>query len=83
MPSSFKPNATFFERLLSKLKLGPHEVVYVGDSPVDDIEGSAQAGIRNIWVNRKRDTFTGAIVPTYECADLHSILEWIYSDPTH
>ncbi|CAG7597179.1 (S)-2-haloacid dehalogenase 4A [Paenibacillus solanacearum] len=80
---AYKPNAIFFERLLSELKLAPHEVVYVGDSPVDDIEGSAQAGIRNIWINRKKGAFTGTVAPTYECEDLRGVGECLLSDPAH
>jgi len=47
-----KPNKRCFERLASDLRLEPHDIVYVGDDPVMDVEGPRAAGLSTAWVNR-------------------------------
>ena len=46
-----KPDAHCFEYLLYNLKLGPHDVLYVGDSYSKDVAGASGAGIDAVLVN--------------------------------
>lgn len=50
----YKPNPEFYRQIL---KVGPYlppEVVYVGDSLLQDVEGPRAVGMQSIWLNRKR-----------------------------
>ncbi len=47
-----KPHPSIFEAALSDLGVGPAEVVMVGDSYEDDIEGARALGIRAILLDR-------------------------------
>ncbi len=48
-----KPDAHCFEYLLYNLKMGPQDVLYVGDSYSKDIKGAKEAGIDAVLVNVK------------------------------
>jgi putative hydrolase of the HAD superfamily len=45
-----KPDARIFEMALDKLELTPEQCIYVGDHPVNDIEGAAKIGMETIWI---------------------------------
>lgn len=47
-----KPHPAPFEALLSRLDVAPHEAVFVGDNPRDDVAGAQSVGIRAVWVQR-------------------------------
>jgi FMN hydrolase / 5-amino-6-(5-phospho-D-ribitylamino)uracil phosphatase len=47
-----KPHPRVFERLAKDLNVEPHEIVYVGDDPVHDVEGPRASGLSTAWVNR-------------------------------
>ncbi|MCA0754181.1 HAD family hydrolase [Paenibacillus sp. N4] len=44
-----KPDPRIFEAALAGLGLMPSECIYVGDHPVNDMEGAANAGLGTIW----------------------------------
>jgi len=44
-----KPNRAIFEMATAKLRLNPEQCIYIGDHPVNDIEGATNAGMRTIW----------------------------------
>lgn len=46
-----KPAAEPFLAMCEKLRLQPEELVYVGDHPRNDVEGSRKVGYIPIWVN--------------------------------
>ncbi len=45
-----KPDARAFARLAGVLNVPPGRILFVGDNPVNDIEGAAAAGMRTCWV---------------------------------
>lgn len=45
-----KPDSRIFEMAIDKLKLRPNECIYIGDHPVNDMEGSYLAGMNTIWI---------------------------------
>ncbi len=53
-----KPDRRCFERLVAELDLAPHEVIYVGDDPLLDVEAARAAGLPTAWMNR-----TGQVWP--------------------
>lgn len=46
-----KPDRDIFFIMCEKFSLSPDELVYVGDNPVNDIEGARNAGFKTIWMN--------------------------------
>jgi putative hydrolase of the HAD superfamily len=44
-----KPDPTIFALALNKLEVKPEECIYIGDHPVNDIEGAAAIGMETIW----------------------------------
>jgi len=49
---AIKPNPAIFHHLTDRLGLDPEQVLYVGDSPIPDVLGPRQAGLKVAWVNR-------------------------------
>ncbi len=47
-----KPDPRIFRRMLAMLELAPHEVLYVGDTPRDDVWGAYQVGIPAVWISK-------------------------------
>lgn len=45
-----KPHKGIFELAMRNLHLIADECIYIGDHPVNDIEGAAQAGLNTIWI---------------------------------
>lgn len=46
----FKPDRGIFDIMRKKLGFEPEEMVYVGDNPVNDIEGARSAGWKTMWM---------------------------------
>jgi 2-haloalkanoic acid dehalogenase type II len=73
---SYKPRAPIFRALCSTLRLEPHEVLYVGDSPVADLLGARAAGLAVAWVNRAGVKLPEHVPPPdLEIADLNGLLD--------
>ena len=49
-----KPRPEIFRQALDALGADPRTTLYVGDDPVCDVQGAAAAGLRPLWLNRKR-----------------------------
>lgn len=49
-----KPDSRLFEIALEKANCSKQELLHVGDSLENDVTGAINAGIRCVWVNRKR-----------------------------
>jgi FMN hydrolase / 5-amino-6-(5-phospho-D-ribitylamino)uracil phosphatase len=58
-----KPHPRCFERLAGELRLEPHDIVYVGDDPLLDVEAACAAGLSTAWVNRFAQQWPGTIAP--------------------
>ena len=67
----YKPRKGIFEKGLNKFGLSADEVVYAGDSYVNDYLGAQGAGILSFWLNRKNDAVPAGVraVP-----DLYALL---------
>lgn len=50
-----KPDARAFEVVLEALETDAEDAVYVGDHPVNDIQGALDAGLAAIWVRGWQD----------------------------
>lgn len=58
-----KPHPRCFERLAADLGMKPHDIVYVGDDPVLDVEAARTSGFSTAWVNRFNQQWPDTIAP--------------------
>lgn len=72
---AYKPDPLMFQTALERFGLPAHEVLHVGDSEVDDVEGAKAAGLRVAWVNRDgRRRRARRPAPDFEIRDLKELL---------
>jgi putative hydrolase of the HAD superfamily len=50
-----KPERPIFERASARLGIPPEEILHVGDLVREDYEGARTAGMRALWIDRRRD----------------------------
>jgi 2-haloalkanoic acid dehalogenase type II len=53
---AYKPDLRIFTAFCRKASVAPERVLYVGDSPYDDIHGAKLAGMQAAWVRRAEAT---------------------------
>lgn len=51
---AYKPHRSVFITACATISTPPHQTLYVGDSPIADIGGAHNAGLRTVWVSRSR-----------------------------
>lgn len=73
----YKPHASFYRTILSKLQISAENTLFVGDSLIDDVWGPQQLGILTCWLNRKNNS-RQKISPTFEISDLTQLLDIIH-----
>lgn len=72
----YKPKKEFFNKILEAIGMQYYEVLYVGDSPIDDILGPASVKIKSVWINRKnRQLDVTRYKPNYVITDLYQLLD--------
>jgi len=47
-----KPNPLIFKKLLDAMRLEPADILFVGDTPLDDVLGSKGVGMHSAWIRR-------------------------------
>ena len=57
----WKPNKGIFEYAMKALQVTPEESLFVGDHPVNDIQGALGAGMHAVWVDY--GSFAGQATP--------------------
>jgi len=67
-----KPHPSIFQLAISRFQLQPEETLFVGDSPVADVLGAQEAGMKAAWLNRKQEQ--ADICPDYELSSLEDLL---------
>ena len=48
-----KPQAELFRRAAARLGVAPQNCIYVGDHPINDIQGATSAGMQTIYLNTR------------------------------
>jgi len=73
-----KPHPRCFAALANGLGLKPHDILYVGDDPLLDVEAARSAGLSTAWVSRFGCEWPGAIAPAdivvHDCLQLAEAL---------
>ena len=49
---AYKPHISIFRETCRRMGVEPQDALYVGDQPWADVEGSRQAGMGQVWINR-------------------------------
>lgn len=74
-----KPSPKIFQDALDKLQVQACEVVYIGDSPIEDIKGAKQAGLKTVFVPSQFNSLDvlseSRQKPDYTAVDLKDISE--------
>jgi putative hydrolase of the HAD superfamily len=74
-----KPSSHIFQEALNKLQIRACEAVYIGDSPIEDIKGARQAGLKTVFVpsqfNTLKDLSDSQQKPDFIAKELQSISE--------
>ena len=60
---ALKPDPAIFHKVIEGTDLQAHEVVYVGDDPLLDVEGARGAGMQAIWIDRQGGEWPSQIAP--------------------
>ena len=69
----YKPDPCFYRAILNDIGLSPKDVLFVGDSLTDDVQGPRTVGMRSAWLDR---TNSGeAYVQADRITSLTSLLE--------
>jgi len=58
-----KPDARIFAHLLRTAGVPPSDVLHVGDDPLADVVGAAQAGMQAVWLNRDARVWPAQFAP--------------------
>jgi len=73
-----KPDPRIFEMASNKLKVKPEECIYIGDHPINDIEGAAKTGMGTIWIKVNQPWKDGLTAkPMYSISKLSELLEYL------
>ncbi len=66
-----KPNPRIFKKILDAMKLEPADILFVGDTPLDDVLGSKGVGMHSAWIRtRGRELPEGIPAPDVIISDL-------------
>jgi len=72
-----KPSAHIFQEALNKLDVPSSQAVYIGDSPIEDIKGAEQAGLKTVFVpsqfNSLKDLTASQQKPDFIAEDLQTV----------
>ena len=69
-----KPHRSIFEMALERLDLPADQCVYIGDHPLNDIQGAGAVGMNTIWVEANQPwNEEVTVVPNYRIACLRDL----------
>jgi len=81
---ALKPDPIMFHKVVEGSDLALHEVVYVGDDPVLDVDGARRAGMAAIWMNRDQAAWpSGLEPPTHTVSSLVELADLLSSKMLH
>jgi putative hydrolase of the HAD superfamily len=67
-----KPHPKMFTMAIKSLGVAPERILFVGDDPVNDIAGSANAGMKTCWVAQGRAFPKAIVTPDFT---IHRIIQ--------
>lgn len=73
----YKPRPQFYHRVLESLHCPPEQAVYVGDSPLEDIQGPQRVGMKAVWIDRKGRQLPEGVHPDAVIHRMDELLPWL------
>ena len=74
-----KPSCHIFEGALEKLRVQANQAIYIGDSPIEDIKGAKEAGLKTVFVpsqfNTLKDLLNSQQKPDFIAKHIKAIFE--------
>jgi putative hydrolase of the HAD superfamily len=74
-----KPSIRIFQDALNRLHVKAEEAIFIGDSPIEDIKGAKEVGLKTIFVpsqfNTLKDLSDSKVEPDYVAKDIPAIME--------
>ena len=74
-----KPSRHIFEDALEKLRVQAGQAIYIGDSPVEDVKGAREAGLKTVFVpsqfNTLKDLLNSQQKPDFIAEQIKAIFE--------
>lgn len=77
----YKPHRAMFAALCARLGCEPSAVLYVGDSPIADVNGARNAGLRTAWVRRSTSPYPERLAPPDVAIDQLAELVPLLAEP--
>jgi len=74
-----KPSRELFERACARMSAAPGECIYIGDTHVEDIQGSHAAGLLPVWIRRDRDAALTVAPAAAILDDVDALPRWLSS----
>jgi 2-haloalkanoic acid dehalogenase type II len=72
---ALKPDPQAFRHVLDAARLDPHQVLFVGDDPIADVQGARNVGMHTVWMNRNGSAWSSELgVPPKSIARLTELL---------
>lgn len=72
-----KPHPTIFETAIIHAQCEPDQIVHVGDDPLRDVQGAADAGMKTVWVNLNDEAWNESVQPDATICSLEELPETI------
>jgi len=69
-----KPDPRLFQIAIEKAGCAPDELLHVGDSLENDVQGARNAGARSVWLNRNGDENSAGVQADVEISSLRELL---------
>lgn len=70
-----KPDSKIFMRAVEKLNVAPHECVFVGDHPENDVNGARHVGMKGVWKKDLQGQNVEADAIVNDLAELPQVIE--------
>ena len=72
-----KPDPRIFHIAAEMAGCRVDELLHVGDSLIDDIQGASTAGAQAVWINRIGVSASTKHVPEFEISSLSTLVDWL------
>jgi 2-haloalkanoic acid dehalogenase type II len=74
---AYKPSKIFFKKLLKKIKFNKDEIIFIGDSIVDDIIGANNVGLKTVLIDSKNNSQFIKNEANYIIKDMYELINII------
>ena len=75
MMKKYKPDLDFYKYILDSEKINSKDVIFVGDTLLDDIKGPQEVGMTTILIDRKNNIVIDKIKPDYLINNFEELLK--------